>query len=337
MAQFKNNNFSRDTHDEHSLRVSMCITGMDTYSGEVEFRANLPVKMQEHLENWDDIRSGLADEWGEQKGATILVNLLKEELHELIIDGRFMLYSMLDEEEMGDVEEGDIRKAYGLLEKIPQDIEGKIELARRMNEQNQTYIDAVSPFALPAADFEELAAKGIETRTAVDGQAKEILDVYHMNKMLEMERKRGNRLLSRGFKWIVAAWDDNDERLFAFGMLPKSAIWTPGDPDEPGVVNWDDVPTGVGIKLIKLGDNEFFVFSADPYTGNTGMDVRVAWGETGGAVAEMPGEDTLTNVPFAIQYDCEIKHGMTVYVWVRARKDEEVSDWSEVASLDVAM
>ena len=49
MAQFKNNQFTSDTHDEHSLRVGMCVTGMDTYSGDVEFRAELPVKMQEHL------------------------------------------------------------------------------------------------------------------------------------------------------------------------------------------------------------------------------------------------------------------------------------------------
>ena len=57
--------------------------------------------------------------------------------------------------------------------------------------------------------------------------------------------------------------------------------------------------------------------------------------ETGGVVAEMPAEDTMTNVPFNIQYDCEIMHGMTIYVWVRARNGEDVTDWAEVASLDV--
>jgi len=253
MAQFKNNQFTSDTHDEHSLRVSMCIDGMDTYSGEVEFRADLPDKMQEHLENWDAFRSGLSNEWGEQKGATVLVNLLKDELHEMIIDCRYMLFSMLDEEDLDDVTDSDIRKAYHLDNKIPKRTEGKIELARDMNEKNQFYVDEGSPWALPEADFNEMADKAEELENAVKTQAKEILDVYHANKLLAMERKRGDRLLSRAFKWLVAAWDDDDERLFAFGMVPKSAIWTEGEP-EPGVPEWPVHPEAADFAANYLGE-----------------------------------------------------------------------------------
>jgi len=75
MAQFKNNQFSRDSHDEHNFRGNMCITGMETYEGDVDFRGTLIEDMREHQENFNDIRTGLADEWGEQKGATIFFYL----------------------------------------------------------------------------------------------------------------------------------------------------------------------------------------------------------------------------------------------------------------------
>ncbi len=81
MAQFKNSQFMSDDHYEHTLHVGMCVADMDTYSGDIDFRANLPDKMAEHLVNWKDIRSGLADEWGEQKGAPRFDE--EKELHRL--------------------------------------------------------------------------------------------------------------------------------------------------------------------------------------------------------------------------------------------------------------
>ena len=203
-----------------------------------------------------------------------------------------MLYSMLDEEDLGDVTDADIRKAYGLLEKIPKSIEGKIELGRNMAVQNQKYIDASSPFALPAAIFAELAAKAVETKTAVDGQAKEILDVYHMNKMLAMERKRGDRLLSRGFKWLVARWDDDDERLFAFGFVPKSAIWTEGDP-EPGENPWPNKLTGLNAEINILGHASV---KADVQTGAASYNFYVAESMINDPIPDKPFEATWRKV-----------------------------------------
>jgi hypothetical protein len=40
-------------------------------------------------------------------------------------------------------------------------------------------------------------------------------------------------------------------------------------------------------------------------------------------------------VPFPLDFSGEIHKGMTYYAWVRARKDDEVTDWADVVSVEV--
>lgn len=335
MAQFKNNNFQRDTHEEHTLRVEMFLEGVGEFEVELDFRGTLVADIQDHLDIWKPLVIMAEDEWGDAMAATGLINHVGAELEGAIVAGRFLINSMLQEEGVEGIAEHDIIRDFGAEGKIPDDIEKLMARGRQMAATNVRYIDEGNPYALPTAQFEEIGTLAEELHDALEARKKEHREAIRAGRMKELERRRGDRLLSRGYRWTAAIWGIDDDRLLLLGFVPKSQIWTEGMPEPGPGVNWPDVPTGVGIKLVKLGDNEFFVISADEYTGNTGFDVRVAWGETGGAMPVMPGENTLTDVPFAIHYDCEIEHGMTIYVWVRARNGEEVTDWADVASLDV--
>ena len=139
------------------------------------------------------------------------------------------------------------------------------------------------------------------------------------------------------------ACNTRERAVFNFfrGEGKPNEFWTSSVYGLPGGGNgggdgskWDDVPGEVKIQFVILG-KEMLVISAPGYTGAVGFDVRLAWGPTGGEPPTMSGENTLTNVPFPVQYTEEIFHGMTCYAWIRARNGEEVTGWSEPASVDV--
>ena len=132
------------------------------------------------------------------------------------------------------------------------------------------------------------------------------------------------------FHWFKGIYLDSKDPWWADTMWGCSC----GGGSGGSGTKWDDVPGEVKIQFVILG-KEMLVVSAPGYTGAVGFDVRLGWGPTGGEPPTMSGENTLTNVPFPVQYTEEIFHGMTCYAWIRARKGEEVTGWSEPASVDV--
>ncbi len=48
MADFRNNNVSWDSNDEHSLRVDLCVMGIAKDGAELAFRGRLFEQMTEH-------------------------------------------------------------------------------------------------------------------------------------------------------------------------------------------------------------------------------------------------------------------------------------------------
>jgi len=228
MADFRNNNVGRDSNDQHTLRVELCVAGMDKYGAELAFRGKLVEQMTKHREDWDAATQGLVDEWGDEVAATALVNKLETELHDMLVSARWMVESMLHEDDVQGVEEHDIRRDFGLNRSIPYSHPGQLALARQMTETNERYIAEGSPYALPEAPFNAMKEKNKNFRDAIEKRSDELGEALHAGKFKEFERAKGDTLLARAFKWICAVWDNNDTRLLEFGFVPKSQIWTPG-------------------------------------------------------------------------------------------------------------
>jgi len=72
----------------------------------------------------------------------------------------------------------------------------------------------------------------------------------------------------------------------------------------------------------------------EEYSGTERFDMRIAWAPKGAGVPPMPEEDYMTDVEQPTLLDVELIIGYVYYEWIRARKDGEVSEWSDVASYE---
>ena len=72
----------------------------------------------------------------------------------------------------------------------------------------------------------------------------------------------------------------------------------------------------------------------EEYFGTTRFDYRIAWAQNGEGVQPMPEEDYMTDIEQPTLLDVELMFGYVYYEWIRARKDGEVSEWSDVASYE---
>jgi len=72
----------------------------------------------------------------------------------------------------------------------------------------------------------------------------------------------------------------------------------------------------------------------EEYSGTTRFDYRIAWAQKGEGVPPMSEEDYMTDVEQPTLLDVELMFGYVYYEWIRARKDGEVSEWSDVASYE---
>jgi len=326
----KGNNISRDTQGERIERLTLLSANIADHAVDIGVAgARLTAAQTSGADYLDAVaEAGVQD--GQMDEAFETFHQCETALAKLYSASKAHLLDIIWELDKPD----DFIEAYALGGASPYRYDGLLAKIATWEKNHDILVVALDERVLAPAAMANLVAKRYEMlalRNAAYGEKHESSEAYRaLHELFDAQTK----LLNFIYSSACLAWGDDDSRLRLLGFVPSSEVWTPGDP-EPGVATFPDVPTGVEIKLIKLGDNEFFVISADEYTGNTGFDVRVAWGEIGGAVAKMPGEDTMTNVPLAIQYPGEVMHGMTICVWVRARNGEDVSDWADVAGLDV--
>jgi len=238
MAEFKNNAFTIDTNDQHGHRVDICVEGMATYDAELAFRGDLVDDMTAHRDTWHGLEVSHVDEWADEKDATAIINNIEKEITEVIVSIRSMVDSMLAEEEVIGISEHDIRDGFAAVGRIPRSTEGLKRVANQMIATNVRFHDEGNPYALPEAQFDTLSELLDDLEDAVNNRLDELRQAKHVGKQKELERKKGDRLLLQAFKWTVANWGDDDERLLQLGFVPKSQIHTPGDPPP----DWPDWP-----------------------------------------------------------------------------------------------
>jgi len=222
---------------------------------------------------------------------------------------------------------------FGLEEDVPTDVDLLLVNARICRDYWATLsVPAPPPEYLPVQDkLDAMATLITAVEDAQAAYADAIRDREEARIVKDEAREACNAEERNMFGWYRGIWTDpEDDRWSATPWGASSG----GNGGGATGTKWDDVPVGVKIEYLEFPE-AMLVLSIPEYTGNSGFDVRIEMGPIGGPAPTMPGEDTMTDVPFPVQYAKEIMHGMTYYAWVRARNGEEVTDWAEAVSVNV--
>ena len=130
------------------------------------------------------------------------------------------------------------------------------------------------------------------------------------------------------FTWYRSRHTDGQDEWWTNSPWGKTGG---GESGETGTA-WDAKPIAKIMKApyplngISAGCEE--------YSGTTRFDYRIAWAPKGAGVPTMPDKDYMTDVEQPTLLDVELMFGYVYYEWIRARKDGEVSEWSDVASYE---
>ena len=336
MGQFKNNQFSSDTNAEHTIRCEFFVSGAATHAAELGFRGTLVADITSHLDTWMALELQHEDEKGDVLSATALINSLQGELEALIVAGRYLVNSMLMEDDVVGIAEHDIRKDFGVEGKVPDDVASVIDLGRQMAGINEKYIDDGSPYALPEEPFENIGIKTEELDASLDARKLEHSEQMHVGKLKEIERAKGDRLLSRAFNWTVAVWGTGDTRLTELGFVPSSEIWSPcaTEPPEPGEEN--DFPNApLNLTGMMMGAN--YILSWDAVGGAESYNVYRTVIDPGDPdPAEVPAEPFALEIESLSFMDTNLEMGKTHWYWACAVMGGEVGEMSEALILETA-
>jgi len=316
MAEFPNNQFSRESNAEHMLRVNLCVDGMTAHP-EVEFRGDLVLKMTTHRDDFESLENQHAAEWGDEQAATAYTNLCEDALAAKLSSARYLIQSMIEEEELVPVKANELRRDFGVEGSKPRDRDGMIALGKKMVETNARLVTELSPYALPEAFFVDLETKTGALYDAIKSHEKELNERLTVGEAKQAERDRGDVLLSNAFKWLVALYGEDANILLEFGFTPKSQIWTPGSGGGEQPENWDDPLTGF---IVKEGPPGVANVSVNLHEDADGIRIYVAEGPLGDDnQPEMPLEPVEPQVPQP--YFLPISAGVRSWIWICAVKD----------------
>jgi len=105
--------------------------------------------------------------------------------------------------------------------------------------------------------------------------------------------------------------------------------------EEPGETKWDAKPTGkIGIAPAPLTG---LLAGCMKYLGTDRFDIRIASAKKNEDPPDMPLVDYVTDVEQPVLLDADgfpLEKGFVYYVWIRARKGGEVSEWSDVVGIE---
>jgi hypothetical protein len=328
MAEFPNNQNTSDTNDEHTLRVNMCVAGMTAHP-EVAFRGTLVVDMTAHRDTWESLDSQHANEWGDEQAATAFTKKCEDELDEKLTAARFMVESMLAEEEVIGVTEFDIRRDFGVEVSKPRTRAGMLALGKKMVETNARYVTELSPYALPAPFFADLALKVTALQTAIDTHAKELDERLSVGEAVRLERSKGDRLLKQAFDWLCALLGADDFLLLEFGFVPSSQIYTPGVP-VPGQANYPDKVENMKAEKVTPPSSGILI-SSNTLNGAYGYKIRHAKAKVGDPRPEKPPTDWMTGeIPSFLDPDVQV--GYVYYYWMCGTDENGIEGaWSDAS------
>ena len=135
--------------------------------------------------------------------------------------------------------------------------------------------------------------------------------------------------------WLYLKLPDQkyDAHLDEYGF----DIWnkpTYGGGEEPGVTAWDAKPiASAKIAPVPLTG---LLMGCETYEGTVRFDIKIASAKKNFPPPTMPDNDYVTDVeqPVFIGLNFPLQKGYVYYGWIRARKDGEVSEWSDPAGIE---
>jgi len=333
---FKDNNFTRNTHEEHLQRCQLCALGVATYDAELAFRPSWVSDITAHAPAFEALLNEQNIQDAEWHGAVESLETARNNLYELNSSARWMVKTILDDPTM---ESGVLRlidDAFDIDEKLSKGFFNLTENTRKLLNGQAKLVAMTAPWTLPAAMVTNLTDGLAAVESLADAAEDEHGEKLKATDDIYTARSDGEHLLRNIFRWVVANWGDDDPRMLEFGFVPKSSIWTPGDP-EPGepeeqLPEIPDKPEGVYANFMTEPVTAMLV-GCGKYGEHTGFDVVRA--VTPAGVTETPTrpeELFATNIDVINEplLDTDIDPGYRYWYWVRARNGDEVGEWSEV-------
>jgi len=130
------------------------------------------------------------------------------------------------------------------------------------------------------------------------------------------------------FHWYCALWLDPEDENWTHTPWGTSSGGSGGG-------DWPKKP--VGKMSIAPDPLDGILAGCEEYDGTKRFDLRIVGVKKNDPVPEMPLVDTYTDIEQPALLDADgfpLQKNFVYYLWIRARKDGEVSDWSEVVGLE---
>jgi len=129
------------------------------------------------------------------------------------------------------------------------------------------------------------------------------------------------------FHWYSALWLDPEDENWTHTPWGTSS-------GGGGGTGWNKKP--VATMTIALDPLVGILAGCEEYTGTDRFDLRIAWVKKNEPAPSMPDTDTYTDIGQPALLDADgfpLQKNFVYYLWIRARKDGEVSEWSDVAGI----
>lgn len=239
---FKNNSFTGDSHEEHNQRVKLCAIAVVEHAATLGLRDTWVTGVVDHADNF----AGLLDNWNiedaDWHGAIADLAEKRLNLYMHNASARWMVHTILDDPALPRGLKQNIDDAFDIDKPlVSKAVVALAKATRALLSGQGKLVEAGAEWKLPDDVVTNLtnglAAMELSLKTSKN---------EHGEKLAAMEniyeaREAGERILRNIFRWVVAVWGDDDPRLLEFGFVPKSQIWTEGQP-EPGAPELPEWP-----------------------------------------------------------------------------------------------
>ena len=325
----KNNQFTSDVDADRLERLLTLTAHIDEHAVDLGLVApNAILTWAQGADAaWESAVSSAIVEDGQMDDAFETYANKVSEVYSYYTGARELLMAFITENE----NPNDLAKAYGFEGDSSRTGKGLVIAISAWKDQHDFMVAEVLTPIINDTIMLQLLAYETELKSFLDNtkiEKEESRQAYKTKAALFSTDSKQLRIL---YQLAAFTFGDDDDRLGLLGFVPSSEVWTPGMP-EPGIASFSDKPIAKIMKApyplngISAGCEE--------YSGTTRFDYRIAWAQKGEGVPPMSEEDYMTDVEQPTLLDVELMFGYVYYEWIRARKDGEVSEWSDVASYE---
>ncbi|MCK5844814.1 MAG: hypothetical protein KAG97_08915, partial [Victivallales bacterium] len=229
MATIKGNDFSHDTDDVRQARLALLSENIDTYAADLGLVAPNPTLTwaQGAFDVFVDYRATAAREDGDIDEATQEYRLKYDAAHNYYVRAKALLKAVLESFQDND----EAAEKYGTMRDTPRNVDALYTKIVQWKDQHDIYMAELDPRVIADSVVTEMMTQGADFyagwKFAIT-QKREAADAYNIK---QAEFLLGSKYLKLIYQMAVMVWGDEDPRLLELGMVPKSSVWTEGDPE----------------------------------------------------------------------------------------------------------